>query len=60
MAPVGACELKTKSTREPEKVMERQILGTVKRFPEQFVRIHEDPDKGILRDCLDSSFGSPF
>jgi hypothetical protein len=44
VAAAGPRELETEGTCKLEKVMERQILGTVQRFPEQFVGVHDDLD----------------
>ena len=57
---VRPSELETEGSCELEKVIERQILGTVERFPEQFVRIREAPDEGTIRNHGDFSFDRPF
>ncbi len=45
MAAAGSRELETECSCRLEEVMERQILGTVQRFSEQFPGVHNDFDQ---------------
>jgi hypothetical protein len=60
VAAAGPRELETEGACKLEKVMEWQILGTVQRFAEQFVKVHGDLDRCTFRDQSDSSFDPSF